>query len=194
MVQPSQAPSVLDQLGSLASRCRSLLRALQQWLAALFKFRRPAALGANGANGVGAAISPSTPSKLEWNGVRATSKELESISFIRSNLATELTSGKLASTAWLQAPPDQELLRFIRHHNGNKDAALKSVKAHAQWRVSPYGSETILRDGQRRFAHSPLNKEVFWLGPNKSGCPTLVVRTRAHDGANYNDDPKVFSR
>jgi len=28
---------------------------------------------------------------------------------------------------------------------------------------------------------------------NKNGCPTLVVRTQAHDGYEYQEDPKIFT-
>ena len=63
------------------------------------------------------------------------------------------------------------------------------LQSHAVWRTSKYGSETIVRENA--FQDSEMNREVFWLGLSKQDCPTLVVRTKAHDGIYYDEDPKV---
>ena len=129
---------------------------------------------------------------LAWNGVRVTKRETESLDKIKSTLSGELAAGRLVSSSWLQSATDSEFLRFLRHHNGNKDAASKSIKAHAAWRTSAHGSETILRTKHAKYSKHVLNREIFWLGVSKGGCPTLVIRSRAHDGADYENDPHVF--
>ena len=63
---------------------------------------------------------------------------------------------------------------------------------HAKWRTSKYGADTILQEDS--FQNSQMNKEVFWLGVSTTNCPTLVIRTQAHDGVDYNEDPKIFTR
>ena len=65
------------------------------------------------------------------------------------------------------------------------------ILAHAKWRATRYGADSIVRDNA--FVHSEMHREVFWLGLSKADCPTLVIRTKAHDGADYNEDPKVFT-
>lgn len=129
---------------------------------------------------------------LQWNGARATTRELEALVYIRSAKDLALSKGVVASTPWLSVLSDKEILRFLRHHNGNRDEAWKSIKNHAAWRTSPYGSETIVK--ANRFQDSVLNREIFWLGVSNIGCPTLVIRTQAHDGADYQEDPKTFTR
>ena len=63
------------------------------------------------------------------------------------------------------------------------------LQTHDQWRASKYGADTIMRENA--FQNSEMNREVFWLGLSKQDCPTLVVRTKAHDGIYYDEDPKV---
>ena len=64
---------------------------------------------------------------------------------------------------------------------------------HARWRVGPDGADT--QWSQNKFQESPLNYEFFWMDePDQNGCPTLVARTFVHDGAHYNEDPKVFTQ
>ena len=188
-------PSPPPTLTSVVTRLNSVVLAVRLWFVALFRFIHELMPWCRDHGSTNAGFAHATfPSNLEWNGVCPSQKELESMVFVKDAFLTEMASGKLASTTWLQSVSDREILRFVRHHNGNKDAALKSIKAHAQWRASPLGSETLVRTGQARFGKSALNKEVFWLGVSKAGCPTLVVRTRAHDGKDYNEDPKIFSR
>ena len=42
------------------------------------------------------------------------------------------------------------------------------------------------------YERSNIHREIFWLGSSLDGCPTLVVRTQAHDGADYDEDPRKF--
>jgi len=192
-----QSYSMQLQLSSVASRFHDLILALRGWLAAIFSSVGEVMSWGSGSGEIPAATSNSASypsSALEWSGVRASTKELDAVAFVRESLLSEIASGKLKASTWLSSASDREFLRFVRHHNGNKDSAWKSIKAHATWRTSPYGCETIVKEGRGRFAKSPLNKEIFWLGVSKQGCPTLVVRTRAHDGADYNEDPKTFAR
>lgn len=58
-------------------------------------------------------------------------------------------------------------------------------------RVHRYGADTIMQDPS--YATSNIHKEVFWLGTTFDGCPALVVRTQAHDGADYDEDPRKFT-
>lgn len=130
-------------------------------------------------------------SALMWNGERASAHELDSLSHIRSTKEAAIAAGTLASTPWLSALTDKDILRFLRHHGGKRDETWKALQSHAAWRTSPMGSESIVK--ANRFQHSILNREIFWLGMSKIGCPTLVIRTQAHDGADYQEDPKVFT-
>jgi len=70
------------------------------------------------------------------------------------HLAQSLTS----PTSWLATATDNEFLRFLRHCNGNRQEAWKAILAHAAWRVSPFGAETVVKED--KFRDSVLNKEV----------------------------------
>ena len=108
------------------------------------------------------------------------------------NVARNGVRSSSGISPWLWEANEIELLRFVRAHNGNPDLVWNKVLTHAKWRVSEYGADTVVKEN--KFEHSMLNHEVFWWGENRQGCPTLIVRTRAHDGAYYDEDPRIFTR
>jgi hypothetical protein len=122
-----------------------------------------------------------------WGDINVTEKEKSSLLFLHNKCSNE----NRADTQWLKTATPTDLLRFLRNKNGNTEEAYKSLIAHAKWRISKYGADIIVVENS--FKESALNKEVFWLGVSLSGCPTLVIRTQAHDGADYNEDPKIFT-
>lgn len=140
--------------------------------------------------------APNTvPSDLTWGGIRITQTERYSVLEMKNRLATNLlTNHNIPEpNGWIKTVKDLEILRFLRQHNQNKDEAFKHMLIHNQWRRSKYGRDNIDDvDKRLNFAGSPMNNEVFWLGPDKGGCPTLVVRTQLHDGVYYNEDPQLF--
>lgn len=128
---------------------------------------------------------------LEWGGRIASEKErsaLQEIKSFRAQLPAQ------AVTTWLQNARDVEFLRFLRVTKSNSHDAWKMILNHAQWRVSSYGPDTTHPALDIDFEDSPLNAEAFWLGINKLGYPTLVIRTQVHDGIYYDEDPKIFTR
>ena len=127
-----------------------------------------------------------------WNGLSVTEKERVALHTLHAKRAATVTNKVSGLSPWIQTASSTEFLRFLRHRNGNIDEAWMKIIAHAKWRISKYGADTIIRENA--FEKSELNKEVFWLGMSKQDCPTLVIRTKAHDGADYNEDPKVFTR
>jgi hypothetical protein len=122
-----------------------------------------------------------------WGGNTVTEKEKSSLLFLHNKCNNEIR----ADSQWLKTATPIDILRFLRNKNGNTEEAYKSLLAHAKWRISQFGADTIV--AKNSFKESALNKEVFWLGVSLEGCPTLVIRTQAHDGADYNEDPKIFT-
>ena len=127
-----------------------------------------------------------------WNGLTVTEKERVALHTLHAKRLATVASKTSGMSPWIQTASSTEFLRFLRHRNGNVDEAWTKIIAHAKWRISKYGADTIIRENA--FEKSELNREVFWLGMSKQDCPTLVIRTKAHDGADYNEDPKVFTR
>ena len=125
-----------------------------------------------------------------WGGSLITDKEKEGLDYIET-MRKSYSIGNGIS-AWLHNATSTDLLRFLRARNGNAQEAFKNILTHAKWRTTEYGADTILQEN--RFKGSAMNREVFWLGISSTNCPTLVVRTQAHDGADYNEDPKIFTR
>jgi hypothetical protein len=125
---------------------------------------------------------------LEWGGVKASADELVKLQLIRTSLAEVQATSELSS--WIHSCRDTEVLRFLRHVDGKTDAAIKHMVEHALWRVSQYGAETVMKDAAYRTSH--IHREIFWIGKTADGCPALVIRTQAHDGADYDEDPKKF--
>jgi hypothetical protein len=85
-----------------------------------------------------------------------------------------------------------DIKRFLHINDNNGNKAAKALIAHSKWRTEPHGSVDVMSRASE-FEKSPLNKEIFWMGQNAQGCPTLVVRSNFHDGKNYDDDPKKYS-
>jgi hypothetical protein len=127
---------------------------------------------------------------LSWGGSPITDKEKEGLDYIESTRKSYSIGSGIS--AWLHTATSTDLLRFLRARNGNAQEAFKNILTHAKWRTTENGADTILQEN--RFKNSAMNREVFWLGISSTDCPTLVVRTQAHDGADYNEDPKIFTR
>jgi hypothetical protein len=126
--------------------------------------------------------------EISWSGKPAT--ELESKQVVE--LQQMLRAYTEKKSQWLlEGPYSVELLRFLRSKNGNVGQAYKALLQHDKWRVSSHGAESEFV--QKAYQHSPLAREIFWLGLNKEGCPTLVVRTQLHDGVYSNDDPRIYT-
>ena len=99
-----------------------------------------------------------------------------------------------AANEWLTKATDLDFLRFLRRSKGNADDGLRSMIEHAAWRSSEHGVDNISKIGAKKFPPDhPLHREAFWLGIAKNNCATLVVRTQAHDGKFYNEDPQEFT-
>ena len=137
-----------------------------------------------------------TPTQLafvvpsSWGGVAVTEKEKNSLKAIHElRLAVRCVNG---ISSWLVHATGADFLRFLRAKNGDSDAAWRMILAHARWRTTKYGADTITKS--HAFDQSILHRELFWLGVSAEGHPTLVIRTQAHDGADYNEDPRTFTR
>jgi len=63
---------------------------------------------------------------------------------------------------------------------------------HSKWRTETHGAVDVVSRAAE-FENSPLNKEIFWMGVNAEGVPTLVIRSNFHDGKHYDDDPKKYT-
>lgn len=136
-----------------------------------------------------------------WGGLDVSTKECEAIESIRSKIATFVTEiregGSTSyinvSIPWLTTHgTDVEILRFLRSKGGVIEDAWKAVLKHSQWRVSSEGADTVVQ--RNTYENNVMTKEVFWLGIDRYNCPTLVIRTQAHDGKHYEEDPKLFVR
>jgi hypothetical protein len=139
-------------------------------------------------------ISRDRRGSLTVDGEFVTKNETDALAFViqKRNSISPKSSGSGGVSPWLWEASEIELLRFVRAHHGYADLVWSKVLAHAKWRVSEYGADTVVREN--KFEHSMLNHELFWWGENKEGCPTLIIRTRAHDGKYYDEDPRIFTR
>eukprot|EP01041_Mallomonas_annulata_P005666 gene5666-11436_t len=149
-----------------------------------------------------------------WGGVAITAQEHHFITIIRTRITSLLSSIDIDSSnisniksdsksnsnsnsiskysPWIRTCTDIEILRFIRNKANRIEEAWRAILKHAEWRLSPEGADVLASSDE--FESSLLNREIFWLGINANDCPTLVIRTQAHDGKDYNEDPKVFTR
>lgn len=126
---------------------------------------------------------------LSWDGLSASEAERNTTQLLRQRLRDKKSSCK---SNWVKSATDVELLRFLRYNDGDVDHAWSMIERHIAWRRSCYGAETV--SSPKKFAGSLLHNEMFWIGPNKQGVPTLVVRTQVHDGDIYNNDPKEYCK
>ena len=125
-----------------------------------------------------------------WGGVLVTEKEKNILNQLHEKrLAVDCVNG---ISTWLHKATAADLLRFLRAANGDPAAGWELILKHAKWRTTKYGADTIIKS--RMFDNSVLHRELFWLGVNSDNLPTLVIRTQAHDGADYCEDPKIFTR
>jgi hypothetical protein len=129
---------------------------------------------------------------VSWGGLAVTEKEKISLKSLHERrLAVAIDSLVDKTSPWLHKASSTDLLRFLRVKNGDEDEGFKMILAHAKWRTTKYGADTILKS--HTYDKSELNRELFWLGVSANGHPTLVIRTQAHDGSDYNEDPKIFT-
>ena len=132
---------------------------------------------------------------LSWNNIEVSDAERARIIDMKDILSAIGGKGtsKGSADGWLRGSTDIEKLRFLRQANGNAKKAVDGMIAHSNWRTSPNGAETIMREYKDEFENHILNDEFYWIGPSKDdGCPTLVIRSQLHDGRHYNDDNKYF--
>ena len=125
-----------------------------------------------------------------WGDLTVTEKE--KLSLVALNERRMKVDSMPGLSPWLKKATATDFLRFLRVKNGNEEESWAMIIAHAKWRISKYGADTIVNN--REFDGSVLHRELFWLGVSTGGVPTLVIRTQAHDGADYNEDPKIFTR
>ena len=138
----------------------------------------------------GSSSAPLFAHPKSWGGTAVTEKEKISLTTLNEQrLAAQNNNG---DSIWLQNATPTDLLRFLRTKGGDPTAAWKMILAHSKWRTSRHGADTILKN--HLFDRSILHRELFWLGVSADGHPTLVIRTQAHDGNDYCDDPVVFTR
>lgn len=125
-----------------------------------------------------------------WGGIKVTENERKSLTLLNKKRLDSIKTEKISQ--WLCGATGTDFLRFLRVKNGNVDDAYNMILSHAKWRLSKDGADTIIKSN--KYKESVLKNEIFWLGMNKHKVPTLVIRTQAHDGVDYNEDPKVFTR
>ena len=177
----------------LATKFRNALNRLKNLVANFFGVRKPSLIPyieKPSVPQIHRSISNDTTYPISCGGSTVTEIEKSGLDYL-NGMRNNIPTGKDMSP-WLHTATSTDILRFLRARNGNAEEALKHVIAHAKWRTTQYGADTIIRENA--FNGSAMNKEVFWLGISSTDCPTLVVRTQAHDGADYNEDPKIFTR
>jgi len=128
---------------------------------------------------------------LSWGGIKINDAEISALLYVkimREKLRRSSSYEYGSSSSWLYTVTDKELLRFVRSQIAHKEDAWKAILNHAKWRNSKYGADKV-----SDFANNFMHYEIFWLGLNKNGCPTLIVRTVAHDGSHYDENPELFS-
>jgi hypothetical protein len=177
--------SAVAGLGGALLRVQSLVNALGALFLFLLRlplrpFWQTEALAQKPVEGIS-----SVPLGLVWAGQRATQEEWGAVGALRIRTRQAWRLGR-----WMMTASDVELLRFLRA-GGEVEEAWRMLQAHAKWRTAPQGADCP--STAKSFADSPLHHELFWLGLNKEGLPTLVVRTQAHDGKYYKENPKVYS-
>lgn len=134
--------------------------------------------------------SVTTTGNLSWAGTAATPLELFTVSTLRARIHAIIKAG--GAHRWYSKATDIELLRFLRAQDGDIDRTWQQLQAHVEWRSSAYGADSSFT--RNSFINSPLHHEVFWLGLNTEGIPTMVIRTQVHDLIYYNHDPAVYER
>lgn len=93
---------------------------------------------------------------------------------------------------WLREASSFDIERFLNYNNGNVIKAYESLIKHANWRTQKHAANDVLSRSSD-FEKSNLNQEIFWMGETKNKCPTLVIRSNYHDGADYDEDPVKFT-
>jgi len=92
-----QSASMQLQLSSVARRFHDLILALRGWLAAIFSSVGEVMSWGSGSGEIPAATSNSASypsSALEWSGVRASTKELDAVAFVRESLLFDICIGQ----------------------------------------------------------------------------------------------------
>lgn len=120
------------------------------------------------------------------------SREIEAIREIRLKIAELAEHRPVDVSAWLfDSCTDIDIIRFIRAEKGNTSKGWEKLLRHARWRITPNGADSIVR--QNVYLNSGLHEEIFWLGVDSKGCPTMVGRTMLHDGSLYDEVPQQFT-
>lgn len=125
---------------------------------------------------------------LSWANKGASESEIELVLEIRLLIKQNRPN---FYSRWIDELQDEEILRFLRSKQNHISAAYEMILNHDRWRVSEFGAESAFTNTV--FENSPLRQEIFWLGRDSNGCPTLVIRTEVHNGLYYNEDPKIFT-
>eukprot|EP00752_Nemacystus_decipiens_P002490 g2341.t1 len=73
---------------------------------------------------------------------------------------------------------DTDLLRFIMFRDGDVGVAWRQLKHAAAWRQERRVEDVLSEDRWSR--HEELQAEIFWLGRDFDGRPTMVLRSVAH--------------
>ena len=117
-----------------------------------------------------------------------------------SSISNELIRIKKSSVSklikneleWLREASSFDIERFLNYNDGNVIKAYESLINHANWRTKNHAANDVLSRSVD-FEKSNLNQEIFWIGETKNNCPTLVIRSNYHDGADYEEDPVKFT-
>ena len=93
-------------------------------------------------------------------------------------------------SSWLWSCTDIDIIRFLRA-DISIDGAWTKILKHSRWRITENGADSTVKANS--YTNSKLHEEIFWLGLDMDGCPTVVVRALLHDGVHYGEKPQIFS-
>ncbi|KAG5183230.1 hypothetical protein JKP88DRAFT_346597 [Tribonema minus] len=93
-----------------------------------------------------------------------------------------LTEGRLS---------DFEILRFFRFNHGRLEATWAQLQTSAAWRHA-YKVDAILGESEEWESFAEAKRELFWMGNDSEGLPTLCLRGVHHHPGVL--DPSKFMR
>ena len=102
------------------------------------------------------------------------------------------STNALGSTWLTKDMTNFDITRFLGAHKMDPAKTSEALIQHSKWRTETHGAVDVVSRAAE-FENSPLNKEIFWMGVNAEGVPTLVIRSNFHDGKHYDDDPKKYT-
>eukprot|EP00904_Undaria_pinnatifida_P011467 jgi/Undpi1/7450/HiC_scaffold_22.g09923.m1 len=73
---------------------------------------------------------------------------------------------------------DTDILRFVMFRHGDVDAAWKQLKRAAAWRQEHRVDDILSEERWPEFKE--LQEEIFWIGRDLGGRPTMALRSIAH--------------